>query len=51
MKIAMLSPLSWRTPPRHYRPRENVVSLLTEQLGDYFGEDDIIRMEDDYGRD
>ncbi len=32
MKIAMLSPLSWRTPPRHYGPWENVVNLLTEQL-------------------
>ena len=32
MKIAMLSPLSWRTPPRHYGPWENVVSALTEQL-------------------
>ena len=32
MKIAMLSPLSWRTPPRDYGPWENVVSLLTEQL-------------------
>ncbi len=32
MKIAMLSPLSWRTPPRQYGPWENVVSLLTEQL-------------------
>ena len=32
MKIAMLSPLSWRTPPRHYGPWEYVVSLLTEQL-------------------
>ena len=32
MKIAMLSPLSWRTPPRHYGPCENIVSLLTEQL-------------------
>ena len=32
MKIAMLSPLSWRTPPHHYGPWENVVSLLTEQL-------------------
>ena len=32
MKIAMLSPLSWRTPPRHYGPWENVASLLTEQL-------------------
>lgn len=32
MKIAMISPLSWRTPPRHYGPWENVASLLTEQL-------------------
>jgi len=32
MKIAMLSPLSWRTPPQQYGPWENVVSLLTEQL-------------------
>jgi glycosyltransferase involved in cell wall biosynthesis len=28
----MLSPVSWRTPPRHYGPWEFVVSLLTEQL-------------------
>lgn len=32
MKIAMLSTISWRTPPRNYGPWENVVSLLTEQL-------------------
>lgn len=32
MRIAMLSPISWRTPPRHYGPWESVVSLLTEQL-------------------
>jgi len=32
MKIAMLSPISWRTPPLHYGPWENIVSLLTEQL-------------------
>ncbi|MFB3926252.1 MAG: glycosyltransferase family 4 protein [Syntrophales bacterium] len=32
MKIAMLSPISWRTPPRHYGPWEQVVSLLTEGL-------------------
>jgi glycosyltransferase involved in cell wall biosynthesis len=34
MKIAMLSPIAWRTPPRHYGPWENVVSLLTEGLVD-----------------
>jgi len=32
MRIAMLSPVAWRTPPRHYGPRENIVSLLTEGL-------------------
>ncbi len=32
MRIALLSPISWRTPPRHYGPWENVVSLLAEQL-------------------
>ena len=28
----MLSPVAWRTPPRHYGPWENCVSLLTEGL-------------------
>ncbi|MCX7982696.1 MAG: glycosyltransferase [Syntrophales bacterium] len=32
MKVAMLSPIAWRTPPRHYGPWENVVSILTEGL-------------------
>ncbi len=32
MKIAMLSPISWRTPPRHYGPWEWFVSMLTEGL-------------------
>jgi len=32
MRIAVLSPVSWRTPPRHYGPWESVVSLLTEEL-------------------
>jgi glycosyltransferase involved in cell wall biosynthesis/quercetin dioxygenase-like cupin family protein len=32
MRIAMLSPVAWRTPPRHYGPWESVVSLLTEGL-------------------
>jgi hypothetical protein len=22
MRIAMLSPIAWRTPPRHYGPRD-----------------------------
>ncbi|MFV1952107.1 MAG: glycosyltransferase family 4 protein [Nitrospinota bacterium] len=32
MKIAILSPVAWRTPPRHYGPWERVVSLLCEGL-------------------
>lgn len=32
MRVAMLAPVAWRTPPRHYGPWEQVVSLLTEGL-------------------
>lgn len=32
MRIAMLAPISWRTPPRHYGPWELVTSLLSEGL-------------------
>lgn len=32
MRIAILSPVSWRTPPVHYGPWESVVSLLSEEL-------------------
>ncbi|MBC7125921.1 MAG: glycosyltransferase family 4 protein, partial [Bacteroidales bacterium] len=32
MRIAMLSPIAWRTPPVHYGPWELVTSLLTEEL-------------------
>ncbi|TVV74904.1 glycosyltransferase family 4 protein [Sphingomonas solaris] len=32
MLIAMLAPISWPTPPRHYGPWELVTSLLTEAL-------------------
>jgi glycosyltransferase involved in cell wall biosynthesis len=32
MRIAMLGPVAWRTPPRHYGPWELVTSLLTEGL-------------------
>ena len=32
MRIAMLSPIAWRTPPHHYGPWESIVSLLTEGL-------------------
>lgn len=32
MKIAMLAPISWRTPPRAYGPWELVTSLLSEAL-------------------
>src|SRR5260221_10213330 len=32
LRIAMLAPISWRVPPRHYGPWELVVSRLTEGL-------------------
>lgn len=32
MKIAMLSTVCWRTPPRHYGPWEQVASNITEGL-------------------
>jgi glycosyltransferase involved in cell wall biosynthesis len=34
MKIAVLSPVAWRTPPRHYGPWEQMASNLTEGLYD-----------------
>jgi glycosyltransferase involved in cell wall biosynthesis len=32
MKIALISPIAWRTPPVHYGPWENIASLLCEGL-------------------
>jgi len=32
LKVALISPIAWRTPPRHYGPWESVVSLLCEGL-------------------
>ncbi|MXV17970.1 glycosyltransferase family 4 protein [Hufsiella ginkgonis] len=32
MKIAVLSPIAWRTPPRHYGPWEQVASNIAEGL-------------------
>ena len=32
MNLAMLAPIAWRVPPRHYGPWERVVSLLSEGL-------------------
>lgn len=32
MRVAMLAPIAWRTPPRHYGPWELVTSILTEAL-------------------
>jgi glycosyltransferase involved in cell wall biosynthesis len=32
VKLALLGPIAWRTPPRHYGPWEQVTSLLAEGL-------------------
>ncbi|TCL85838.1 MULTISPECIES: glycosyltransferase family 4 protein [unclassified Rathayibacter] len=32
LRVGMLAPVAWRTPPRHYGPWERVASLLTEGL-------------------
>jgi len=32
VKLAMIAPVAWRTPPRHYGPWETIASLLTEGL-------------------
>ncbi len=32
MKVAILAPITWRTPPRNYGPWEQVASVLTEGL-------------------
>src|SRR5207253_2103245 len=32
MRVAVLAPISWRVPPRHYGPWELFASLLTEGL-------------------
>jgi glycosyltransferase involved in cell wall biosynthesis len=32
LRVAMLAPISWRVPPRHYGPWERVVALLTKGL-------------------
>ena len=32
LKVGMLGPIAWRTPPSHYGPWEQVTSLITEGL-------------------
>jgi glycosyltransferase involved in cell wall biosynthesis len=32
VKVAILGPVAWRTPPRHYGPWEQIASLLAEGL-------------------
>ncbi len=32
LRVALISPIAWRTPPRHYGPWESFVSLLCEGL-------------------
>ena len=32
LRVAVLAPIAWRVPPRHYGPWEQFASLLTEAL-------------------
>ena len=32
MRLALLGPVAWRTPPRHYGPWERVTGLLADGL-------------------
>ena len=32
VRVALLAPIAWRVPPRHYGPWEQFVSLLAEGL-------------------
>ena len=32
LRVALLAPISWRVPPRHYGPWEQFASSLTEGL-------------------
>lgn len=34
MKVALLGPIAWRTPPRHYGPWELITGLLADGLAD-----------------
>ena len=38
------------TPHRVHSSGTEALVFIEVQLGDYFGEDDIVRLEDDYGR-
>ena len=35
---------------RVHNPSQGPLAIIEVQTGDYFGEDDIVRLEDDYGR-
>ena len=34
MRVAILGPITWRTPPAHYGPWEQVTGLLADGLAD-----------------
>ena len=38
------------TPHRLHNPSAEPLEIIEVQSGDYLGEDDIVRFEDDYGR-
>jgi len=38
------------TPHRLANPGDGILIVIEVQVGEYLGEDDIVRLEDDYGR-
>jgi len=50
LKVGQAIDIPLRSAHRVMNPGDETMSFIEVQTGDYFGEDDIERLEDDYGR-